>query len=73
MNYGKPEDFVELKAQRQRQLRHGDAGAAPWAIEDFGDYESGRGADKVGSVKLFSQLQDRWGLLLVTGNSHGFL
>lgn len=50
MNYGKPEDFVELKAQRQRQMRHGDAEAAPWAIEDFGDYESGRGADKVGSV-----------------------
>lgn len=30
VNYGKSEDFVELKAfQRQRQLRHGDAGAAP--------------------------------------------
>lgn len=39
----------------------GDARAAPWAIEDFCDYESGRQADKVGSVKRCSQLQGRWG------------
>lgn len=73
MNHGKDKDFVELKTQREKQLRLRDAGAAPWTIEDFCDYESRRQADKVGSVKLFSQLQDRWGPLLVRGNSNGFL